>query len=269
MKAEIINLTPQKAKELLGRNIQNRPLRDVNISEYAHSMRSGEWKENGQGIIIDVKGVIKNGQHRMYAVIEADYSYETPLITGVEEDVMATIDIGKIRTLGDVLHLNGIKNATQIAALTAKILTYKRGALKKGNLSGVRRITNTQGIVYVKKHERELQEINRLAVEIYLKQPTKAFYASQIGKYLYMLKGFGISESVTEFMEQLCGVNSKHGNSANYVYKQVLTSKRTKSKLSPRWVDGVIIKAWNNFVSGDPQVVSLRYDITNPLPKIR
>ena len=57
MRAEIKLLTPEFARELLKMNVGNRRLKSIK-NAYVGQMINGEWKENGEPIIIDVNGFI-------------------------------------------------------------------------------------------------------------------------------------------------------------------------------------------------------------------
>ena len=126
MKAEIIYLNPSKAKELLSMNIGNRNKKSNVKKFYVKQMKEGSWKENGEPIIVDTSGIVKDGQHRLLAVIESGHSYNVPLITGVDPNVMDTIDTGSNRSLSDVLNLNGFLYPSNLSALVKAIINYDR-----------------------------------------------------------------------------------------------------------------------------------------------
>ncbi|HMC01373.1 MAG TPA: hypothetical protein VKN14_10100, partial [Flavobacteriaceae bacterium] len=61
MKANVIKITPKKAEELLEKNTGNRIVSPHRVAQYAQNMVDGDWEENGEAIIFDKKGVLKNG----------------------------------------------------------------------------------------------------------------------------------------------------------------------------------------------------------------
>ena len=77
--------------------------------------------ENGESIVFDKYGILKDGQHRLNGIVATGKSYHICVVRGVEPDVMSTIDTGKSRTPGDVLYLNGFQNANKVAALIVVI----------------------------------------------------------------------------------------------------------------------------------------------------
>lgn len=56
---------------ILGGNIDNRPLRPSHVQDLAHAMRSGQWRATHESILVDVNGVVADGQHRLHAIVES------------------------------------------------------------------------------------------------------------------------------------------------------------------------------------------------------
>lgn len=53
---EVIELTPQKAHELLGKNVNNRSLRHRQVEKYARDILAGSWQLTGEAIQVDWSG---------------------------------------------------------------------------------------------------------------------------------------------------------------------------------------------------------------------
>ena len=58
MKCRIIHMTPSTAKSLLGKNLGNRQISEKKLKEYVTAMNNGEWKANGESIIIGSNGLM-------------------------------------------------------------------------------------------------------------------------------------------------------------------------------------------------------------------
>lgn len=109
-KLQVITLTPEVATELLERNGNNRPLSDAHVSRIANQIRVGKWKFNGDTIKIADTNDILDGQHRLWAVIEAKKPIDTIIVYGIEADAFATIDtLRKPRSGSDILALKGLR----------------------------------------------------------------------------------------------------------------------------------------------------------------
>ena len=101
----IEDITPVKAREYLKKNIHNprhgRMNRNV-IRKYADDMKAGCWELNGEAIQFDEDGFLKNGQHRLAAVILANVPVRMCVIRGVGNDVMI-YDGGFVRSVSQTV----------------------------------------------------------------------------------------------------------------------------------------------------------------------
>ena len=139
-------ITPAIATDYLKSNTKNyRKLSRPVVNRYAEDMRSGRWELNGEPIVFDESGLLKNGQHRLAAVIVSGMTVEMSVVRGVSETVTA-------------YDLNSVRNATQIS--NAKNLSVSKSALSAVSLlialgsDGVR--TPMSVVEYCEKHESEL-----------------------------------------------------------------------------------------------------------------
>lgn len=271
MKASIVLMTPIMAKSLLKSNKANRKVKPNAVAFYSSQMKLGDWKENGEAIIIDVNGVIKDGQHRLKACIEADYSWRCPIIEGVNPDVMATIDTGMNRSLSDILELEGFKNYASLAALVSRISKESKGSktLTSGNLQGSIKDSNTVLAEYARNNYGMLSEVVGHGMGIYHKS-TRVFNSTELSFVLYLIseKGTNINPYNLKFIKLLAGNSRIEGNSVDYVYKVKDKAKRSKTPLSGVWLMALIVKAWNNYLNGDPVINYLKHDLRNDFPKI-
>jgi len=260
MKAEIINLTPSKAKELLEMNVGNRDIKKSARLDYVRQMRDGSWKENGEPIIVDYNGVVKDGQHRLIAVIESGISYTVPLITGVASNVMDTIDTGTNRSLADVLKLNGFNWSNRIANLSKQIINYDRGFTPSNQ--GVKRtvVTNSQGLKFSNDNKQKLTELCQVSDRIYRNQKINLLNPAEIGLYLYAIRGWDNNDLSTPFIKGLCSNSLGETSCTSYGYKKLLSAKVNKITLSNTYKHNLMARLWSIFQDDIP-VKSLRINI--------
>lgn len=128
---QIITLTPELATELLEKNKNNRPLSDAHVERIAHQIRAGKWKFNGDTIKVAESNDILDGQHRLWAVVNANKPVETVIVYGIEEDAFATIDtLRKPRSGADILALKGLRlYGTSTASALQWLLRWQRKCL--------------------------------------------------------------------------------------------------------------------------------------------
>jgi hypothetical protein len=127
-----IMLTPQRATELLERNMLNRPISDQHMQRIARQIIAGRWRYNGDTIKIAVNGDVLDGQHRLWAIIEANIAVETVIVYGIEREAFATIDtVRRLRSGGDTIALTGQRTyRNQIAAALSWHLRWERGVIE-------------------------------------------------------------------------------------------------------------------------------------------
>jgi hypothetical protein len=104
----VMTVTPEDAAALLEANGSNRPLNDQHVRRIARQIIDGKWRFNGDTVKIASTNDILDGQHRLWAIIEAKIAVETIVVRGIEPDAFATIDtLRKPRSGSDILALLG------------------------------------------------------------------------------------------------------------------------------------------------------------------
>lgn len=105
MRVTEIFMTPQLAAQMLAKNDGNRDLRQTTVKAYAAEMAAGQWRTTHQPIAVDQTGQLVDGQHRLSAVVAANWSGTMLLATygNAEETMQLPVDRGLRRTMFDVL----------------------------------------------------------------------------------------------------------------------------------------------------------------------
>jgi hypothetical protein len=107
-------------------NTHNRPLRAATVRAFAQDMVANKWAPTHQGIAFGRDGVLKDGQHRLAAIVTSRKPIWLWVARGVPdfvEDadqggrVMDAIDRGNTRSIGDLLRLeHGLQVNPNLAA---------------------------------------------------------------------------------------------------------------------------------------------------------
>lgn len=145
MKTEVHNVTLAKARDWAEKNLPyqrgasntNRPMSVRKVNQYAFDMLSNKWRLTHQGIGFAKSGFMKDGQHRIMAIIQAGEQGATmgdetlppnPKINiqmqvtfGLEDDVFDVLDTGLPRSAAQVLAIAGYPNQVTLAA-SARLL---------------------------------------------------------------------------------------------------------------------------------------------------
>ncbi len=101
-------IDPQLAAKMLKhRNTLNRTIAKSTAEAYAADIRAGLWDGDAVvPIVFDRYGVLRDGHHRLNAIILAGTSAECWVVYGAEPT--NTYDLGRIRSINDKLKMDGI-----------------------------------------------------------------------------------------------------------------------------------------------------------------
>ena len=129
---EVIVLTPDDAGHLLNFNKINRPLNDRHVRRIADQIKAGKWRFNGDTIKISANNDVLDGQHRLWAIMEAKIPVKTIVVRGIEAEAFATIDtLRKPRSGSDILALLGVTgNRSTISVALQWLVRYQRKILE-------------------------------------------------------------------------------------------------------------------------------------------
>ncbi len=242
--SEIVVISPEEAQEILRtKNKVNRPLDKWQISRYAASIKAGEWRVNGQGIIFAPDGTLLDGQNRLAAIVEAKTAVSTYVTYNIPEDTRPTMDSGKKRTAAHVLYFMGYKNAQVMAPIVR--LAYVYDILDRTmNLNGKARTVNTDIIV---RHAGYLTPdvVDSTTIAAGGRHHLKP---SVIG-FCHLLFARKNKALADEFMHQLkTGENLTEAHPVLTLFNKLILSY-TRGNLSVREQIALYIKAWNAYVA--------------------
>ncbi len=103
----IITMSPALAEQLLATSLGNRRINNQRVAAWADDMKAGKWVVNGEPIIIDENGHLREGHHRLHAVIKANTLVDMYVVTGVKVENATIYDLGKPRSFADIAKMNG------------------------------------------------------------------------------------------------------------------------------------------------------------------
>lgn len=113
-------VTPEMAAKWLTNN-HNRTLRKSTVDKYANQLAKNQWQTHHQGIAFDSSGVLRDGQHRLSAIVQCGISVWMLITEGVHSDSIMGMDQLAIRNKADVLRLMGV-DATNSAVAIIKFM---------------------------------------------------------------------------------------------------------------------------------------------------
>lgn len=128
---DIEKITPAHAEMILNGNEGNRPIRDSRVDELVRTIREGRWRLTNDAIAMTGQsharpGRLLNGQHRLWACVNAEKPIEVLVLYGADEASYAVMDTGAKRKASDLLP--GPYQSIRKAA-THAVYCYQRNAM--------------------------------------------------------------------------------------------------------------------------------------------
>jgi hypothetical protein len=287
---KVETITPVMAKKWLETMVSNRPVSDSKALEYAIEMEEGKWVLNGETIKFNGNGALFDGQHRLQACILAEKPFKSYVVRGIEDKMaFATVDVGKLRSGGDIFSLAGYKDRNNAAACAMWLYLYKNGGLRLGTGGPTRRYTQTE-----MEKSLLLQKIGKMKVRATLvtkeallefSMPLKKKIAEALlfvvnckpGKVVsksalaaaYILFSEKNESQAQEFCRDLCsGASLDQQDAVLILRERLMANQSSTSKLGRGEIFFLLLKAWNKRRSGE-KVKTLKIARGEDFPKVQ
>ena len=207
IEVKAINLTPNIAKELLKSNYQKqRNISESRVNAYAQDMLSGSWVLNGETFALDQNGMLLNGQHRCTAVVKSGITIPAIFVTGLSTESFKTIDQGFLRSMAQILTIDGYKSSALLASLARTIIYYNDS--KQVTRSGPRCTVNMVSET-VEKYKDRMEQSAHIAVKFNSRRKKTGFNTTVVAFSSFMLLENHKSE-VLSFFNDLYDMNYKN-----------------------------------------------------------
>lgn len=105
MSTSTMNVTPEMARNWLKNQAPNRGLSEVTVQNYIHALKTGQFTLTPGGIAFDKKGRLRDGQHRLQAVLQSGISARFRVHENCSEKELEAIDLNRPRSLADQLRI--------------------------------------------------------------------------------------------------------------------------------------------------------------------
>ena len=132
VRTQWVSVTPDYATRVLGEyekfcdehpdERMNRPVNQATVNRYAEDMRHMRWGRNHQGIAFDKRGVLMDGQHRLWAVVESGMTVMMPVTHGLDREAQLTIDVGFRRSSAAVAAIAGFQGVRELHIATVRAM---------------------------------------------------------------------------------------------------------------------------------------------------
>jgi len=116
-------ISPDKARDYLATNVCNRACSKAAVKRWSDTMKAGAWRLSSDAIAFDWNGVLINGQHRLNALIATDVTMPFLVAFNFPPESKNALDVGKKRSLHEILTINGYPISINEVAICKFIMT--------------------------------------------------------------------------------------------------------------------------------------------------
>ncbi len=253
-KATIQTITPDMAAQWLRNNPANRAVSRVMMKEYARAMAEHRWRTNGETIKISAHGRLIDGQHRLMACVEANCSFESYVIIGLDNDTFDTVDIGKKRTAGDIIGIDGCRNSTSVAAAIRWLMLFRSGTFKMSNI----RMSADEVRLFLASEpgiEHSVSQIGNVR---------NVMPAGLAGALHYLFKEKDSAAADLFFLDIATGSNLVPGDAVLILRERLLRDRMSKMRITKSEMGALCIRAWNHRRVGNTNTQNLKGSFAGP-----
>jgi hypothetical protein len=241
-------ITPHLAEQYLEGISHQRNIHDWRVELYATKMLAGEWKLTSQGISFDTNGVLRNGQHRLWAVILSGCSVYMSVTRGEDTEAFHVIDVGATRTPGDIFSIYGESHSNLLAAAAKWQFRYQQGPLTLSS-NGKYKPSHKQLYDIVSEHPGLREAIHRsgaisIGSGLWLLPPS-------LMTFLYYQFALRDEEAADEFFAGLNkGAELADDSPVRKLRETIINRKTRNIKTTSTHLAAITIKTWNNVRAG-------------------
>lgn len=249
----IETITPEIASLILEQQINNRPLSDRAVATYASAMKMGKWNIgppllfNGLG---GWSGLI-DGQHRIAAVKRAKTAVSFAVIRGLDSSVFKDVDVGKKRSVQDLLVIMKSKNPGVVGSIAKVILAVEAGH-EPWDLSNVRLMPGD--IAHRAANDPLIQMIGSDLMGKYASVRKITHSLGTTGWLMYELSKYPDQTKVADFFLTLGGksVPADATDPAFALRNRMTEDALAKRKMGRKERSAIMVKAWNYYANNQP-----------------
>jgi hypothetical protein len=242
--ANVENISPDMAADLLTRNLTNRTIRPARISRYAALMLADKWRLNGEAIVVDEHNNLMDGQHRLHAIVESGCTVPMVVSRNVPHHFFDTLGQGAARSFADVLQIQGSEglNTRVLAAATTFVRLFTEG--KIADLTKGMGYDNAEMAAFLRSHHPRLMDSAKFMEPL---PHIKGFFRLSHAVGLHYLMARRARADSNEFWSQLMKGDNLIGTDPVFVLRQRLLDSAAKPYRRVPDIQrvGAAVKAWN------------------------
>ena len=204
---EIIEVTSDVAYRWLEGNTHNRPVNDAHVKRLAADIRANRWRLTHQGIAFDTEGLLIDGQHRLWAVIEAGIPVRMRVFFNEPPENKSVVDSGQRRSNLDILNITG-----EVCKVTSKHLATLRAMLAGRFACPVQKTPGEEADLYNKYRNAVDFAVEHLPASTFKGIATatvraviaRAFYSCDSAKLAYFCEALKAGPGISDADSPVC-----------------------------------------------------------------
>ncbi len=228
----------------------NRHLNRANLERYARDMSKGNWFDNGDPVRFDKKGRLRDGQHRLSAVVESGKTVPFHVIRDMDEKALRIVDTGKQRSFADAITIQGsVPSAAvgrKVQASAKMIWHYDNGSI----LSSGQAVSHAELLGVLRRHKGLVDAMAKVA-------EAPDIQPHSILGFVYTLAAEKAPRKAAQWLARVQrGEDETHG-SPTYELRELLWRQRGKGgkqQLRGPYLAALAVLSWNAFARGDKTV---------------
>lgn len=257
-------VTPADAQKFLDSMVKNRVPTEAAVASYASAMSRGEWKVNGEAIVLDEDEKMIDGQHRCLAIVRHGKPVDMLVVRGVKRAAFDTIDIGRKRTSGDVLGIVGYTYGRFLAAALTFAWRWENGQVQGNNSGGKSSLTPHQIAILAKRFPDMVEHVDACQ-----SQKASLSWMRRGHVSFFRWATFRVNKAKAEaFWNSVeSGENLSYGSPA-FAFRERMIAEAGKIGRSPApYLLALGIRAWNAHYRGE-KMTRVQQRASDPFPPI-
>lgn len=232
---------PAEAQAFMEVNLGNRPLRQRRVDRYAREMTNGQWLDAGDPFRLDWNGHLRDGQHRLAAIIKSGCTFESVVIRHLDPATFKVMDSGMGRSVADVLATTA---GTHKAAIIRLYLTWWAGGDPR-NTRDLETISRVDIADFFEEYEDIVDAAWSQGSALY-----NGFAGGNRSAWgAFAIRAWDVNKAAAdEFMEGVLGGADLHAGSPVLALRNWLANDRRLTNSGYHLA--LLVKAWNDWLTG-------------------
>lgn len=246
-RAEWALVTPARAEEWLGKNLNNRNRRTQHVARIIRDMKNGNFLISGDTIKFDWDGRLIDGQHRLAAIIESGQSAWILIVRDLDPKVQGVLDANAKRSAYDALGFNGVTESRIVISAMAQIaFTRESGKMTHSLDTGQFSATNSEVVDWFVQNP-DAEWASKFGIRISKligSTPSATAYAAMIFSRLSI-------EDCIEFFESAAEMRTTgDGDPRLTLLRTLERDRRNRGRLTNATQLSYLFRAWNAWREG-------------------